>query len=175
MFKKAGRAVSLVAALAAAGTVVGIVPASAVLSGPKILGPSGIHQTIYAGPFYVPPGWAVEYHIIIVNATDRPAQVGQILVTKPSGFHYVAGSTEGGLSGDPTISGNRLTWTSSSPAGGAISIAPEGALQFELQETSRSEPTPNPWSFSRVTITLTSGQVYQSSLEAPVNVSPAGS
>jgi hypothetical protein len=171
MFKKAGRAASLIAALAAAGTLVGVVPASAVLSGPKILGPSGIHETIYAGPFYVPPGWPVEYHPIIVNATDLPVQVSQVVVTKPSGFHYVAGSTEGGLSGDPTINGNLLTWTSSSPAGGAITIAPEGALQFELQETSRSEPTPNPWFFSRVTITLASGQVYQSSLEAPVNVS----
>jgi hypothetical protein len=172
MFKKAGRAASLFAAVAVVGTLVGVVPASAVLSGPNTLGGGPtIRETIYAGPVYVPPGVPVEYGIIVVNTTDLAVQVGQVVVRKAGGFTYVAGSTEGGIIGDPTISGNNLTWFPGGPAGSAISIAPEGALQFEFQADSPAEPAPNPWYFSRVSITLTSGQVFRSSLEAPVNVS----
>jgi hypothetical protein len=171
MFKKTGRVASLIAVLAVAGTLVGVVPASAV-SGPNVLGGSGIHQTIYAGPFYVPPGAKVEYGVLAVNTTHLKAEVSQVVVTEPAGFEYVAGSTEGGISGDPTINGNLLTWAAGSPAGGALTIPSEGALQFGFQADAPAEPGAKHWYFSRVTITLTNGQVFKSSLEAPVNVSP---
>jgi hypothetical protein len=164
MSRKIGVFASLVAALTSALLLVGVLSASAA---PKFQ----LRQTVIEGPVYVAPGVPVEYNAIAVNLSAKLAHVRQVVVVEPSGFSYVGGSTEGGISGDPAINGNLLTWTASNPAGGPISISSQGALQFQFQADAAAGPAPNTWFFARVTITLTNGQVFNSSLEAPVNVS----
>jgi uncharacterized repeat protein (TIGR01451 family) len=70
------------------------------------------------------PGGSDGYTISIHNPNDTSASLGTITDTLPAGFAYVAGSTTGATTADPSIEGQDLTWSGpiSVPASGDASI-----------------------------------------------------
>jgi TolB protein len=64
------------------------------------------------------------YTIRITNPNNGAATFTQFTDTLPSGFTYVAGSTSGATTADPSITGQTLTWTGSFtvPANGTLSL-----------------------------------------------------
>ena len=61
----------------------------------------------------VPAGATDSYTITIHNPTGTPLTVTSITDHLPSGFGYVAGSTTGLTTNDPSVNGQDLTWTGS--------------------------------------------------------------
>lgn len=59
----------------------------------------------------VVPGAQTGWTIVADNDTRFGAPVSRVSVTLPDGFTYVAGSTSGATSADPSISGQVATWT----------------------------------------------------------------
>jgi uncharacterized repeat protein (TIGR01451 family) len=64
------------------------------------------------------------YTITIHNPNASPVVVSSVTDTLPAGFVYVAGSTTGATTANPTISGQTLTWDGSfsTPAAGDVSL-----------------------------------------------------
>ena len=50
------------------------------------------------------------YTITVANSATGPVAIQSVEDTLPAGFTYVAGSTSGATTGDPTIAGSTLTW-----------------------------------------------------------------
>ena len=70
------------------------------------------------------PGAGDGYTITIHNPNATAVTVTSITDTLPAGFAYVAGSTTGATTANPTISGQNLTWNGSfnAPAGGDVTL-----------------------------------------------------
>jgi uncharacterized repeat protein (TIGR01451 family) len=70
------------------------------------------------------PSTADGYTVTFHNANTAAATLDTVTDTLPAGFAYVAGSTTGGVSTDPTIAGTSLTWTGpfTVPAGGDLTF-----------------------------------------------------
>ena len=58
----------------------------------------------------VAPGAADGYTITVSNSTNAAVSLSSITDTLPAGFSYVAGSSTGLTTADPTVSGQTLTW-----------------------------------------------------------------
>ena len=58
-----------------------------------------------------PPGGGNGYTITFSNPNSSPATLNTIVDTLPTDFSYVAGSSTGATTSDPTIAGQQLTWT----------------------------------------------------------------
>lgn len=76
-------------------------------------------------PGTVSPLGVVRYTIVVENPSDSPVDLLTIVDTLPDGFAYVAGSTAGITTSDPTIAGQDLTWAGPFPlpANGSVSLA----------------------------------------------------
>jgi uncharacterized repeat protein (TIGR01451 family) len=70
------------------------------------------------------PGATNGYTISFHNPNTDPVTLTSILDTLPAGFTYVAGSSSGATTTDPTINGQNLTWSGSFviPASGDLSL-----------------------------------------------------
>ena len=75
------------------------------------------------------PGSVAAYTIVITNPNGTTVNLDSIVDTLPPGFSYVPGSSSGGTTLDPTISGQLLTWT------GPLAVSPFGVytLQFNVR------------------------------------------
>jgi uncharacterized repeat protein (TIGR01451 family) len=95
-----------------------------------------------ASPAAPDAGDQLEYQITITNSGSVSSYDLNIVDTLASGLSYLAGSTAGGLTTDPDVSGNTLTWgrTQSSPLD--IDLAGSGTLTFTFQAT--VQPTVEP-------------------------------
>jgi len=76
-----------------------------------------------------PAGLMSGYTVSISNPAASNVSLSTITDTLPSGFSYVAGSTTQGLTADPTISGQALTWN------GPISVPASSTLTFHFSVT----------------------------------------
>lgn len=70
------------------------------------------------------PGGKDGYIVTLTNPGAAAVTLTSIVDTLPSGFAYTAGSSTGGITADPSISGSTLTWngTFSAPAGGSFTF-----------------------------------------------------
>lgn len=73
-----------------------------------------------------PIGGSNGYSITLSNPNEDVASVQSISQVLPSGFDYIAGSTSGALTTDPTIDGRRLSWA------GPLSVPPNGSVTLRL-------------------------------------------
>jgi uncharacterized repeat protein (TIGR01451 family) len=80
------------------------------------------------------PGAQDGYTITLANTGSAAAPVTTITDTLPAGFSYVAGSTTGGITANPTVSGSQLTWT------GTFSVPASGTLVFHFKVTVSTTP-----------------------------------
>ena len=74
------------------------------------------------------------YTVTLTNGNSSAATVSTVTDTLPAGFSYVAGSTTGGITTDPAVSGSQLTWT------GPFPITASGALTFHFNVTVATAP-----------------------------------
>jgi uncharacterized repeat protein (TIGR01451 family) len=82
----------------------------------------------------VGPGGADGYTITIHNPNAVSATVTSISDTLPAGFTYVAGSTTGAATANPSSSGQTLTWS------GSFAVAADGDLTLHFGVTVSSTP-----------------------------------
>jgi uncharacterized repeat protein (TIGR01451 family) len=86
-------------------------------------------------PDSVAPGDTVTYTITVTNVGNVDAHLANIEeIALPAGFSYVAGSTSGLITDDPTISGQTLTWN------GDWVVAPAGEATLSYQATAGGVP-----------------------------------
>jgi uncharacterized repeat protein (TIGR01451 family) len=73
----------------------------------------------------VAAGAPVRYTITVSNSGDASADVESIVDSLPAGFAYLAGSTTGATTANPSINGGDLTWAGpfTVPAGGSLSLS----------------------------------------------------
>jgi len=95
-------------------------------------------------PARVVAGGTVDYTVTLRNQGGGPATVNSVVDTLPAGFTYVAFSTTGMTTGEPSISGQSLTWSGSwtLPANGTLT------LHFQATASSIDGPYDNNVSFS---------------------------
>lgn len=88
------------------------------------LGFAPLSTTKTADSSTVAAGGPDGYTITIHNPNASPVVVSSVTDTLPAGFAYVASSTTGATTADPTISGQTLTWNGSfsAPAGGDVTL-----------------------------------------------------
>ena len=98
------------------------------------------------------PGAQDGYTVTLANSGTAAAAVTAITDTLPTGFSYIAGSTTGGITADPTSSGSQLTWS------GTFSVPAGGTLVFHF----------------KVTVSSTAGH-YTNSVAATNGASPVAS
>jgi uncharacterized repeat protein (TIGR01451 family) len=110
------------------------------------------------------PGGADGYTVKLQNGLAAAATLTSVTDTLPAGFSYVAGSTSGGISANPTISGSQLTWT------GPFAVVAGGALQFHFNVTVSS--TPGTYT-NTVTASAASATVTPATNVAPISVGTA--
>jgi uncharacterized repeat protein (TIGR01451 family) len=103
------------------------VGASATFSHLTVFSPTGntgpfLTKTAASGS--VPAGGSDSYTVTINNPTGGDITVSSITDHLPAGFTYVAGSTTGVTTSEPTISGQDVTWTGSFsvPAAGIATL-----------------------------------------------------
>ncbi len=72
------------------------------------------------------------YTITISNPNTAAVSLADITETMPAGFGYVADSTTGATTSDPTISGQNLTWT------GTVSVPGNGSVSLHFDVTAPS-------------------------------------
>jgi uncharacterized repeat protein (TIGR01451 family) len=72
-----------------------------------------------------PAGGQNGYTITVGNPNAGPVTLSSITDTLPAGFSYVAGSTAGATTANPSVSGQTLTWNGSFavPGGGSTSLS----------------------------------------------------
>jgi uncharacterized repeat protein (TIGR01451 family) len=70
----------------------------------------------------IDPGDTVQYTIKIKNTGTLSGSMTSVVDDLPSGFTYLAGSSSGLTTSDPSISGSQLTWSGSWSLGGPDSI-----------------------------------------------------
>src|SRR6266516_3109442 len=88
------------------------------------LGFAPLSTTKTADSSTVAAGGPDGYTITIHNPNASPVVLSSVTDALPAGFAYVAGSTTGATTADPTISGQTLTWNGSfsAPAGGDVTL-----------------------------------------------------
>jgi uncharacterized repeat protein (TIGR01451 family) len=92
------------------------------LTAPIDVLPAQLSMTKTSDAATVYTGGADGYTIAVSNSSSAPATIS-IADDLPPGFTYTTGSTSGATSGDPSIVGQRLTWSGISvPAGGSASL-----------------------------------------------------
>jgi uncharacterized repeat protein (TIGR01451 family) len=80
------------------------------------------------------PGSQDGYTITIANPNPDPVTLNSITDTLAAGFSYVAGSTTGVTTNDPSISGQSLTWN------GPFTVAANGSVSLHFLVTVASTP-----------------------------------
>jgi uncharacterized repeat protein (TIGR01451 family) len=80
------------------------------------------------------PGGSDGYTITVHNPNATDVAVNSITDTLPSGFSYVAGSTTGATTSNPTISVQTLTWS------GSFSAAAGGDITLHFNVTASTTP-----------------------------------
>ena len=70
----------------------------------------------------VAAGGQDSYNVTVTNPLGSPVSLNTITDHLPAGFAYIPGTTAGGITVDPTINGQDLTWTGpfDLPAGGTL-------------------------------------------------------
>jgi uncharacterized repeat protein (TIGR01451 family) len=96
------------------------------------LGVTPLSMTKTADSSTSAPGATNGYTITIHNPNSGPVTVTSITDTLPAGFSYVAGSTTGATTNNPSISGQVLTWSGSFPVAGGGNLT----LHFNVHVTS---------------------------------------
>jgi hypothetical protein len=82
-------------------------------------------------------GRASTYNVAVTNPTTVPLE-GSVQVQMPTGFRYVAGSTQGAVVGDPGIAGSTLTWE---PV--PLSAEESAVITFKMKPTTAGSRTVN--------------------------------
>jgi uncharacterized repeat protein (TIGR01451 family) len=85
-----------------------------------------------------PSGGSNGYTITIANPNDVDVGIDEITDTLPAGFAYVAGSTAGDVTGDPSVDGQTLTWEAFE--GSLVTIPAEGAVSLSFDVTVSTTP-----------------------------------
>ena len=101
--------------------------ASATFSHDTIFSPLGQTQpfiTKTAALGEVNAGGQDSYTVTVTNPLGSPVTLTSITDHLPAGFSYIAGSTSGGITTNPTVSGQDLTWS------GSFVVPPGGTLVF---------------------------------------------
>jgi uncharacterized repeat protein (TIGR01451 family)/fimbrial isopeptide formation D2 family protein len=70
------------------------------------------------------------YTITITNPNDAGVDIDEITDTLPAGFSYVAGSTTGAVTGDPSVAGQTLTWQALE--GSLVTVPAEGSVSLSF-------------------------------------------
>lgn len=118
----------------------------------------------------VAAGAADGYTITVSNATPAPVTLNSITDELPAGFSYVAGSTTGLTTSDPTVSGQTLTWAGPLTVPAATSSAPGTAtLHFGVTVAS----TPGTYT-NRATADASGLTVVPTGDTAPITVGGGG-
>jgi uncharacterized repeat protein (TIGR01451 family) len=81
-------------------------------------GPVDLAAAIAADQAESGPGGSNGYTITITNPNPEQATLNSIAAVLPAGFSYVAGSTTGATTADPSTEGQTLTWSGSFPVAG---------------------------------------------------------
>lgn len=105
---------------------------SATVSSITAFSPTGaqpVQVTKTVTPGTVAAGGLVTYTITVSNPGVAAVSLSSVSDTLPAGFTYQAGTTTGGTTSDPTVSGQTITWAGplAVPGGG------EAALSFTVQ------------------------------------------
>ena len=76
----------------------------------------------------VAAGGQNSYTVTVFNPLGSPVSINTITDHLPAGFAYIPGTTAGGITVNPTVNGQDLTWTGpfDLPAGGTIQFAVRG-------------------------------------------------
>lgn len=82
----------------------------------------------------VEPGATVTYTITVTNPNTVAVSVDSLSDTLPAGFGYVAGSTTGVTTADPSIAGQMLTWN------GPFEVPAVGSIVLNFQATASDTP-----------------------------------
>jgi uncharacterized repeat protein (TIGR01451 family) len=98
------------------------------------LGLAPLSTTKTADSSSASPGGTDGYTITIHNPNASAVVVNSITDTLPAGFAYVANSTTGATTANPTISGQMLTWS------GSFSAAAGGDVSLHFNVTASSTP-----------------------------------
>lgn len=85
-----------------------------------------------------PSGGSNGYTITIANPNDVDVGIDEITDTLPAGFAYVAGSTAGDVTGDPSVAGQTLTWEAFE--GSLVTVPAEGAVSLSFDVTVSTTP-----------------------------------
>ncbi|MGZ4694468.1 MAG: hypothetical protein ACXWA3_12665 [Acidimicrobiales bacterium] len=75
------------------------------------------------------PGAADGYTITVTNPGSTAVTLDSVTDTLAAGFHYTVGTTTGGVTTDPTVAGQVLTWN------GPLNVPANGALTFHIGVT----------------------------------------
>ncbi|HEX3425123.1 MAG TPA: hypothetical protein VHT30_03260 [Acidimicrobiales bacterium] len=111
------------------------------------------------------PGARDGYTVTFQNPNTSAIVLSSVTDTLPDGFGYVAGSTTGGITGDPTVTGSQLQWN------GSFSVAAGGTLTFHFNVTVAA--TPGTYTNS-VTAGSTTDAVAGATAVAPITVTSTG-
>jgi uncharacterized repeat protein (TIGR01451 family) len=107
------------------------------------------------------PGGQDGYTVTFHNGNAAAATLSSVVDTLPSGFAYVANSTTGGVTAEPTAAAGTLTWT------GPFTVPAGGDLQFHFKVTVST--TPGHYTNS-VTAMSTASAVVAANGVAPIDV-----
>jgi uncharacterized repeat protein (TIGR01451 family) len=80
----------------------------------------------------IAPGGADGYTISVANPGSAAVSLQSVVDSLPAGFSYRTGTTTGGITAEPTVSGQTVTWN------GPIAIAAGGTLTFHFNVTGSS-------------------------------------
>ena len=125
------------------------------LTGFSPLGVVPLAAAVVADRPSLPASGSGTYTVTITNPNRDPATVATITVDLPAGFSYVATSTRGASTANPTVDGQRLTWA------GPFPVGPSGSVSLTF--TAIAGPAPG-------TYTLQGG----GTANAPFVVAPTG-
>ncbi len=109
-------------------------------------------------------GGTVSYTVTMTNTGPNSVPVTQVADTLPAGFTYVAGTTTGMTTNNPTVAGQVLTWT-----GGSWTLPANGTLTLTFHATVSSSETDGTY-YNNVSFTPTGYPVQSSGNTAPVAV-----
>ena len=129
------------------------------------LGNQPLTTTKTADQASVSPGATDGYTITVANPNNHAVTLSSIQDTLPAGFAYVAGSSSGATTSDPSIAAGVLTWT------GSFSVAASGQRTEHFSVTASS--TPGQY-FNEATATATGVTVAPTGPTAPVTVTGGG-
>lgn len=115
-----------------------------------------------------PAGGSNGYTITLTNPNDEAVPVDEITDTLPDGFSYVAGSTTGAITANPSIEGQALTWDAVEGPLLTVPASSETSFSFDVTVADSSGEYLNEASFQSGEDTGTTGPT------APITVEPPG-